>query len=196
MLAVNVSANQTYVHIYVSQAEYHSYKMCHMTLTLHVYYMTFTLEGWWDDGGVTGDKATKPATAVRDLATISRRGNKKLILLTGGRVIVSQVRADQNRYFKPGHNVFQTVTKWFWCLNLTRTWEQLCEERNRKKRRRAATQRNVKWRPKCNRVSCTLRSTTNRKRNANHITFCYWDNMEMLNVVLHIRQVIKHLIIQ
>ena len=37
------------------------------------------LEGWWDDGGVTGDKAAKPATADRDVMTISRRGNKKLI---------------------------------------------------------------------------------------------------------------------
>ena len=34
--------------------------------------------------------------------------------------ISSCVRGDQNRCFRPGHDDFLTITKWFLCLNLTK----------------------------------------------------------------------------
>lgn len=62
MSTVNISANHWYIttHLYVS------YFTHHITMTLHIYELTFISEGGEDGGGVTGEKAAKPVTTVGD----------------------------------------------------------------------------------------------------------------------------------
>ena len=48
---------------------------CQVTFTLHVFDLTFTSGGGGDGGGVTGEKAAKPVTAVSD--SVSTFASKK-----------------------------------------------------------------------------------------------------------------------
>lgn len=138
MLAVNLSANHRCFQ------GLHSYKTCHIMLTLYDYYLTVKQEVKEDRGGAylrghhrmyTDVNGITSKCFYRTPAADSSCfcGDQKQILFTWSQTISISERSNQNKYFRRNHDVSVALTEWFLSLSLTREQTQRCDEREEQK---------------------------------------------------------------
>ena len=91
---------------------------CVISNSLYIF-MTFKSGSGGDGGGVKEEIAAKPVTTVQPCVS-TFVCEKPLDFLRRPQDISSCVCVNQNRYFKPQHDLFLALPKWRLCLNLTR----------------------------------------------------------------------------
>ena len=98
LMFLQTSETFTFVPVTACSPQWHLYKMCHITFTLHVYYLTFLSEGGGGGGGVA---VAVKAASDRGLRLHLNSCSRKITGYFQGDLgtIFSLVCDDKNRYF-------------------------------------------------------------------------------------------------